>query len=86
MFARSSILPGISRIEESKNLFVAEIVKQSSSHCVRKLLLKNFLEKLKILWEPSSLVPIFFAALIVTCLEVLEAKVILEVKHSLKIR
>ena len=36
---------------------------QSFSPYVSKLFLKNFLPRLKIFWEPSSQVPILFAAL-----------------------
>ena len=58
MFAKPSILPRImiKRTEESLNfcLFV-EIGKQSSSTCVRKRSLKNFMAKLKIFWVSGRL-------------------------------
>ena len=67
MFARPSILHTRDYdkwYEESKMaLIFKEIVQQSSSLCVRKLLLKDILARLKIFSEPGSLVPIFFEAL-----------------------
>ena len=61
----------MSRIGESKFFLIfAEIVKQSFSS-VRKFLMKNFLPKLKLFWEPCSQVPILVAALTKTVSELI---------------
>ena len=68
MLAKPYILPRImiNRIEESlKCRLFHRNCKQSSAARVRKLLLKHFLARLKIFWEPCSHVPIHFTALLI---------------------